>query len=146
MGKGKLPRRTAHELSGKARCMTAWPLIRCPGCDVVVSPTQPACPGCGRCLGCGSRRAEKIEQCPKCDLPFCDCCGRCPECLELRYSGVSPCACGHPNDDSKLATLVRYNAVVGAEEPSTSCGCIVAMIVFGALVIISSIGLVVWLC
>ena len=122
--------------------MSEWPLVRCLGCHIVVEPTQPACPGCGACLNCGSRRSKKIEQCPRCDVPYCDCCGRCPKCLELRYSDVGPCDCGHPTDEDKLESLVRYTAVIGAEKHPTPIGLMVA---FLALIILAVVGLILWL-
>ena len=125
--------------------MTERPLIRCPGCQTVVAPTRAVCPGCGACLACGRRRSKKLEECPKCSLPYCDCCGRCPKCLELRYSDVGPCDCGHPNDESKIESLARYEAVVGAEIRPTPFGCVVAILAFFAVLILSSIGVAVWL-
>jgi len=129
--------------------MTQWPFIRCPGCDTVVDPGLPACPGCGLCLGCGARRAKKIERCPACDVPYCDCCGRCPQCLKQRYADLPTCeSCGHPTDPGEIERLVQRHAVVGAEAAKRSgVGCLG---VFGiaAMLCVSGIGLLallIWL-
>lgn len=110
--------------------------IKCPGCEGVVDPTRAACPGCGNCLNCGRRRSKTVTQCDTCDVPYCDCCGRCPVCLDLRYSEVGPCECGHPNDEAKLDELVRYNAVVGAETQRMPFGCVIALT--GTLVLLGA--------
>lgn len=129
--------------------MSELPLIRCLGCEeAVFEPTRTACPGCGRCPVCGSRRAKKVKECPTCNVPYCSCCGRCPQCLKQRYSDIDPCECGHPNDKSKLEDLVRSHAVVGAERQPISLGdlgCLIIIVVFFALFIWSLISLKDWL-
>lgn len=129
-----LPVSTSRTGRSSSYCGMAWrmselPWIRCPGCNAIVAPTRPVCPGCGHCINCGQIRAKEVKQCPKCDIQYCDCCGRCPKCLELRYEDIGPCDCGHPADQEKLERLVRYNAVKGAQRPPMPIGCIAAIVV-----------------
>src|SRR5262245_60450574 len=68
--------------------MSEIKLIHCPGCDAVVDASRPCCPGCGRCLGCGDRRARGEEICPQCKVPYCTHCGKCLICNTIRYTGI----------------------------------------------------------
>ncbi len=89
--------------------------ISCLGCSAIIDPTLAVCPGCGRCLHCGTKRAKAIESCPQCEVPYCTCCGRCPACHGLRYSDITePCECGHPADVDKLRKLI---ASAGVRKP-----------------------------
>lgn len=124
--------------------MTDRTLIICPGCCATVSATRTVCPGCGRCLNCGVNRVTTVDQCPKCGTPYCECCGRCLECSEWRYSDIGPCACGHPNDPSRLESLIRRHTIVAAEKAPLPAGWIIAMIVFAALIICGIVGFMVW--
>ncbi|HAW32083.1 MAG TPA: hypothetical protein DCY03_28930 [Planctomycetaceae bacterium] len=119
--------------------MSDLPFIRCLGCEsTVFDPTRAACPGCGRCPVCGTRRFKtEVKTCPDCELPYCDCCGRCPQCAGLRYSEIiTPCESGHPQDAEKLADLVRYEAAVGAIRRPTPWGCILAALTLSAVVLL----------
>ena len=84
------------------------PFIRCGGCDAVIELGRAACPGCGRCVGCGDRRAKGEDTCPRCELPYCACCGRCPGCGGLRYADVEPCECGYPSDPARREEVERW--------------------------------------
>lgn len=92
--------------------------INCPGCDVVVDPTRPVCPGCGRCVGCGTKRAQHRVTCPACYSPYCACCGICAKCFGVRYSDLlAPCDCGHPSEKS-IHELVTSSSVKPLSEQS----------------------------
>lgn len=109
--------------------MSEPPFIRCPGCETLIDPTRTACPGCGRCPACGVKRARTVKTCSKCDIPYCSCCGRCPQCLELRYSEIGPCECGHPRDAEQIEDLVKYHAASGAETRPGDSGCILVVVI-----------------
>ena len=97
--------------------MNVTTYIRCPGCETVVDAATPVCPGCGRCLACGRRRAESTTHCSRCGIPYCRCCGDCPVCLGLRHSEiVDPCECGHPGDPEVIRKLAERFAVAQARE------------------------------
>ncbi|MFH1300656.1 MAG: hypothetical protein ABIK07_06310 [Planctomycetota bacterium] len=70
-----------------------------------------------------------MKTCPNCNLAYCSCCGRCPQCLELRYSEIGPCECGHPKDAQQIEDLVRYHATVGAERRPAETGCILVVVI-----------------
>lgn len=124
--------------------MTDHVLIRCPGCEAIVNPERAACPGCGRCLNCGTIRINVVAPCPTCEIPYCGCCGRCPECGELRNTDVGLCECGHPDDKSQLASLIRYNAVAGAEKRPLPLGCVILITIVALVVVLGNVGFMVW--
>jgi hypothetical protein len=41
------------------------------GCDAIIDPRLPACPGCGRCPVCGDRRVD-VKSPRECGVPFCE--------------------------------------------------------------------------
>lgn len=119
--------------------MSELPYIRCLGCEeAIFDPTRAVCPGCGRCPVCGLRRVKpEIKDCPECELPYCTCCGRCPKCAGLRYTEIdSPCECGHPHNAEKLADLIRYESVVGAESRPFDWGCMMVILALVTVILL----------
>jgi hypothetical protein len=94
---------TFGDLRAETRLME---YVYCDGCEAVFDPARLVCPACGRCPGCGSRRARGEEECPHCSVPYCTCCGRCPVCGELRYGNIqAPCSCGFPKEEQTRRLL-----------------------------------------
>lgn len=88
-------------------------LIRCGGCEAVHDSRLAACPGCGRCPACGTRRVSSKElanwtACRECGAPYCCGCGRCPGCGKVRLFEVGACACGHPDDPRQVASVEQH--------------------------------------
>src|SRR5437763_11319629 len=74
---------------------TVMEFIRCAGCEMIHRMDRLACPSCGRCPNCGTKRVAIAEICAACKLPYCDCCGLCPQCHSARCDDPrTPCECG----------------------------------------------------
>lgn len=85
-------------------------LIQCGGCEAVFEPEVLACPNCGSCPGCGQKRiskAEKVQNCAECDVPYCAGCGRCHGCGKTRFIDLPTCSCGHPDNEDRLDFTYR---------------------------------------
>ena len=86
--------------------------IKCPGCDSTVDARLAVCANCGRCLGCGVKRADRVSVCSKCDAPYCPCCGVCVQCKSSEpMADLVACDCGHPHDAEQVAELVSRHSI-----------------------------------
>ena len=114
-------------------------MIRCCGCQSIVSAQASACHNCGRCVNCGRQRSEPILACSNCKTPICECCGRCLNCNDAPVVKIGICECGHPDDPTKIKDLVdRHSAKERTKPVGSHFGTflvLAVLIVIGAAVV-----------
>ena len=114
-------------------------LIRCESCSGVHDSHCLVCPCCGLCPSCGRKRvprADLVEACPKCGVPYCEGCGRCHTCAAFRFADLPPCECGHPSEE-RFAVLEKHFGLEPRSKPNVVV--LLAILVISGLFVIGAV-------